>query len=183
MQLDFDSFVFTVSDAFDVNFCFQDEEYVKADKVLRNSTMTLIKKRGLMANLFGDYRTKMKQDEANSSNNKSKLLYQTLCQPPLVFFNLAYFIDTAKIVTTDQNKLIKKAKFVRKSNARSDPSDTTKSGCNDELKKAFSNLTIKDDNTNTGEVESKKIPESCAAQMSKFNITGGNSDFKFNFVI
>lgn len=48
-------------------------EYEKAEKVLKNSTVTLIKKRGLMSNLFGDYRTKMKQDEANSSSNKSKI--------------------------------------------------------------------------------------------------------------
>lgn len=75
--------------------------------------------------------------------------------------------DAAKIVTTDQDKLIKKAKFVRKSNIKTN-------GKKDDLKEAMSNLTIKDN-------AESKLPESCAKQSSKFN--DGNNCFKFNFVI
>lgn len=80
--------------------------------------------------------------------------------------------DTAKIVTTDQEKLIKKAKFVRKSNIKTTRSEPTKSDT--DLKEALSNLTIKDE-------ADKKLPESCAKQSSKSNIE--NNGFKFNFII
>lgn len=42
-------------------------EYDKAVKKLQNSTVPLVKKRGIMSSLFGDYRTKMKH-EYNSTN-------------------------------------------------------------------------------------------------------------------
>ena len=39
---------------------------------LRSPTVSLIKKRQLMNNLFGDYRTKMKREESNNNESNKK---------------------------------------------------------------------------------------------------------------
>jgi hypothetical protein len=43
----------------------KDADYEKALRALQNSTVPLIKKRGLMANICGDYRAKMKKEESS----------------------------------------------------------------------------------------------------------------------
>ncbi len=53
----------------------KDADYEKALRALQNSTVSLIKKRGLMANLCGDYRAKMKKEE---SSVKTKGIFSSL---------------------------------------------------------------------------------------------------------
>jgi len=57
--------LFKFNNKFIIFSIYQDAEYEKAARALQNSTVSLIKKRSLMANLCGDYRAKMKSEESS----------------------------------------------------------------------------------------------------------------------
>uniref|UniRef100_A0A336MWI1 CSON007095 protein n=1 Tax=Culicoides sonorensis TaxID=179676 RepID=A0A336MWI1_CULSO len=81
---------------FEINFTADDA--IKTMKILKSSSQPTVKKRQIMRQTFGDYRTKMAEDEKtySISTNAFKFL-------PSSKFKKSYFVKKAAIIDGDKN--------------------------------------------------------------------------------
>lgn len=76
-------------------------ELIKNLHALKSPSTLMIKKRQVMFNVFGDYRTKMKQDESKKTKQRNLFHHETNKKYNSQFF---YLISETKISFTNSNK-------------------------------------------------------------------------------